>query len=192
MPEPTAADRKKKVPIALSIVASAAVLAIILTMLYVGSRLETIEDQLSFRPPQPGTAAQPAQPAASSIGPAVYVPAYSHIYSRGGEAFLLEVTLSVRNTDPERSIRVDRVRYFDTQGQMIREYAEAPITLGPLETVSYLVEKRDTEGGSGANFIVEWSADREVNPPIVEAVMIGVDRSHNLSFTSRGQPIARP
>ncbi len=51
--------------------------------------------------------------------------------------------------------------------------------------------KSDIEGGSGANFIIEWSADGEVNPPIAEAVMIGTDKNHQMSFTSRGEPIVR-
>jgi hypothetical protein len=184
-------DSRRKVPISVTVLATVAVVAIILAMVYVGSRLETIEDQLGFSPPQGKTAPDRA-PAATSTGHAVYVPAYSHIYSRGGEAFLLEITLSVRNTDPQRSIRIDRVRYYDTSGRPIRELTEAPLLLGPLQTASYLVEKRDVEGGSGANFIVDWSADDRVNPPILEAVMVGVDKTHNLSFTSRGEPIARP
>jgi hypothetical protein len=44
------------------------------------------------------------------------------------------------------------------------------------------VEKRDTAGGSGANFIVEWSVEDAVNVPIVETVMISVDKSHNLNL----------
>jgi hypothetical protein len=174
----------------LSILGAIGMVAIMVAMFYVGSRLETIEDQLRFRPPQPRPGGAPWVPT-TSTGRAVYVPAYSHIYSRGGQPFLLEVTLSVRNTDPELPIRIDRVRYHNTQGSLIRELGEAPLTLAPLQTASYLVEKRDIAGGSGANFIVEWSADEAVNPPIVETVMIGVDTSHNLSFTSRGQPIAR-
>jgi hypothetical protein len=190
MPD-SANDTRRKAPIALPIVAAVAVLAIILALVYVGSRLDTIEDQLSFSPPQAGPAPR-LDPEETVAGRSVYVPAYSHIYSRGGEAFLLEVTLSVRNTDPQRSIRVDRVRYFDTTGRQIREPAKDPIELGPLQSASYLVEKQDVKGGSGANFIVDWSAEDEVNPPIFEAVMVGVDKTHNLSFTSRGEPIARP
>jgi hypothetical protein len=183
-------EREARVPLAVSIFGAIAMVALVVAMFYLGSRLETIEDRLSFRPPQSLPNA-PASIPTTLTGRAVYVPAYSHIYSRGGQPFLLEVTLSVRNTDPELPIRIDRVRYHDTQGSLIRELGEAPLTLAPLQTASYLVEKRDIAGGSGANFIVEWSADEAVNPPIVETVMIGVDTSHNLSFTSRGQPIAR-
>jgi hypothetical protein len=189
MPD-TENQNPRKVPLSLTLLATVAVLAIILAMLYLGTKLDTIEDQLNFRPPQ-ATPAPAPDASAPAAGRAVYVPAYSHIYSRGGEAFLLEVTLSVRNTDPQRPIRVEQVRYFDTAGREIRTLTEAPILLRPLETISYLVQKRDVEGGSGANFIVRWSADGEVNPPIIEAVMIGVDKTHNLSFTSRGEPIRR-
>ena len=190
MSRQTGNEREPKVPVTWSILGAISVVAIIVVMSYVASRLETIEDQLRFRSPQSLPGAPDSVPA-TSTGRAVYVPAYSHIYSRGGQAFLLEVTLSVRNTDPELAIRIDRVRYYDTQGRLIRELGEAPLTLAPLQTASYLVEKQDIAGGSGASFIVEWSAEEAVNPPVIEAVMIGVAQTHNLSFTSRGQPIAR-
>ena len=108
----------------------------------------------------------------------------------GGQAFLLEVTLSVRNTDRDLPIRIDRVRYYDTQGRLIRELGETPHSRPPSDR--FLPSgKQDTAGGSGANFIVEWSAEHAVNVPIVETVMTGVDKGHNFSFTSRGQPIAK-
>lgn len=185
-----AGEQIKRAPLTLSILGAIAFAAIVLAMFYVGNRLETLEDRLRFQPVSPSSGQVAAVPSTSE-GRAVYVPAYSHIYSGGGQAYLLEVTLSVRNTDPELPIRIDRVRYYDTAGQQIRDFAETPVTLGPLQTAAFLVEKRDTEGGSGANFIVEWSAEESVNPPVIETVMVGVDKTHNLSFTSRGQPIAR-
>jgi hypothetical protein len=190
MPKQPGDKRETKVPFSLSIFGAIGMVALVVVIFYMGSRLETIEDRLSFRPPQ-SVAGAPASAPTTSTGRAVYVPAYSHIYSRGGQPLLLEVTLSVRNTDPELPVRIERVRYYDTQGRLIRELADAPLTLAPLQTASYLVEKRDIEGGSGANFIVEWSADEAVNPPIFEAVMIGVDNAQSVSFTSRAQPIAR-
>ena len=156
---------------------------------YIANQLETIEDKIAYKPPAAATEALPV--VYDGKRHAIYVPAYSHIYSRGGQAFMLEVTLSVRNTDPEHEIRIERVSYFDTKGDEIRSFDGAAIRLGPLETVSYLVEAGDIAGGSGANFIVEWAADGEVNAPIAEAVMTGIDGTHQLSFASRGKPIAR-
>jgi len=63
--------------------------------------------------------------------------------------------------------------------------------LNPLETKHLIIEKRNTAGGVGANFIVECQADAEVSGPIVEALM--VDAAHNLgvAFTSTGKVIKR-
>ena len=126
-----------------------------------------------------------------SAGQVVYVPAYSHIYHGNKEApLLLSVTLSLRNVDPENSLTVTKVNYYETQGRLIKNYLEKPLVLGPLGSERYVVPQRDTSGGSGANFIVEWQADQPINPPIIETVMIGTQSSLGISFTSRGQVLS--
>ncbi|GAB6095299.1 DUF3124 domain-containing protein [Desulfatiferula olefinivorans] len=123
-----------------------------------------------------------------SRGQKIYVPAYSHIYSGNTERpFLLAVTLSVRNVDPGRSITITVVDYYATQGMHLKHYLTGPKTLKPLESLRYVIPESDKSGGSGANFMVEWTSDRPVNPPIVEAVMIGAQSQQGISFTSRGQ-----
>ena len=123
-----------------------------------------------------------------SKGQIVYVPAYSHIYSGNREqAFLLTVTLSIRNVDLAHPIRVTKVDYYETQGRFLRKYLEKSVTLKPLESTRYIVPQKDETGGSGANFIVEWQSDEAVNPPIIESVMIGTQSQQGISFTSRGQ-----
>jgi hypothetical protein len=129
-------------------------------------------------------------PPGSSDGQTIYVPAYSHIYGGDRERpFLLAVTLSVRNTDPYHAIRITAVDYYETGGTLLKNYLSAPQTLKPLESVRYVVPEKDKAGGSGANFLVVWQSDRPVNPPIVEAIMIGTQSQQGLSFTSRGQVI---
>ncbi len=46
----------------------------------------------------------------------VYVPIYSHIFLGGNERFSLNfaVNLIVRNTDPDNSIQVTEVRYYNS------------------------------------------------------------------------------
>ena len=125
-----------------------------------------------------------------SKGQVVYVPIYSHIYSGDRKQPLyLAATLSVRNTDPDQSIKVLEVNYHDTEGKLLKPYIEAPLILKPLETVRYVVGYSDKAGGSGAKFIVKWSSDQEVNPPIIESIMIGTQNQLGISFTSRGQAI---
>ena len=120
----------------------------------------------------------------------LYVPVYFHIYAEGGEAYPLEVTLSIRNSDPKRGIRLTSVRYFDTKGKLVKSYLDTPLALAPLETVAFLVEKQDVRGGSGANFIISWGAEEPVYEPIVEAVMIGVSKDYSIPLMSPARPLA--
>jgi len=125
-----------------------------------------------------------------SQGQTIYVPAYSHIYVGDREhPFLLTVTLSLRNVDTKHKVTLTAVNYYDTQGRLLKKYLTQPRILGPLESTRYVVPQQDKSGGSGANFIVEWKSEQMVNPPIVEAVMIGAASQQGISFTSRGQAI---
>ncbi len=120
----------------------------------------------------------------------IYVPAYSHIYIGNDERpFLLTVTLSIRNVDPQKSMRVMTVDYYETQGKLLKKFLTAPVTLGPLESVRYIIPEKEKVGGSGANFIVKWESDALMNPPIVESIMIGAASGQGISFSSRGQVI---
>jgi hypothetical protein len=168
--------------------ATVAVMVLILALGFIGNQLYVIEEQLAENPLKADWEAVMLPADVVAKGRAMYVPAYSHIYARGAAVTRLAVTLSLRNTDPEHSIRIDRVRYFDGDGKPLRDLVEAPIVLGPMQTDSHLIEADKVRGGSGANFVVEWSAQETINPPIIEAVMIG---DGGLAFTSRGEPIER-
>ena len=125
-----------------------------------------------------------------SKGQTLYVPAYSHIYSGNRESpFLLTVTLSIRNIDPNHQIKITLVDYYETQGKLVKKHVNKPITLNPLESLRYVIAEKDKSGGSGANFIVEWQSDKSVNPPIVESIMIGTQSQQGVSFTSRGKEV---
>lgn len=125
-----------------------------------------------------------------SKGQTIYVPAYSHIYSGDRERpFLLTVTLSIRNVDPNHQIKITLVDYYQTQGKFLKNHLDKPVILNPLESTRYIIPESDKAGGSGANFIVEWTSDKLVNPPIVEAIMIGTQSQQGISFISRGRAI---
>ncbi len=121
-----------------------------------------------------------------SNGQTIYVPVYSHIYSGNNELpYLLAVTLSIRNTDPSHAIEIMTVDYYETQGKLLKKFITSPLKIPALGTTRFTIPEKDKTGGSGANFIVRWEADRPVNPPLVETIMIGP----RTSFTSRGQAI---
>ena len=125
-----------------------------------------------------------------SDGQTVYVPGYSHIYSGNKEyPILLAVTISIRNTDPVRSILVDSVDYYDSQGKVVKAYVTTPVAVGPMGSIRYVVPESDKAGGSGANFVVRWKSSKPVNPPIIESIMISTKMQQGISFTSRGHEI---
>lgn len=120
----------------------------------------------------------------------VYVPAYSHVYiGFKKHPFDLAVTLLIRNTDTKNSITITAVEYFDDHGKLAKRMINEPAKLGPMASTSFFIEESDTSGGIGANFIVRWTAEREVNTPIIESVMIGGKGGQGISFISPGQEI---
>ena len=125
-----------------------------------------------------------------STGQSVYVPIYSHIYS-GVKArpFDLAATLSIRNTNLKSSIELISVKYFDSEGKLVKDYLEKPIVIDAIATTRYIITEDDRAGGSGANFIVIWKSEQPVNPPVIEGVMIGTHSGQGISFVSRGQVI---
>ncbi|WP_414756697.1 DUF3124 domain-containing protein [Anabaena sp. CCY 9910] len=125
-----------------------------------------------------------------AMGQTIYVPVYSHIYHYNRqEVFNLAATLSIRNTDLSKPIIITSVRYYDSNGKLVKQYLERPIQVDALASTDFFINKSDTSGGLGANFIVEWIAATAVSEPIVEAIMIGTDFQQGISFTSPGKVI---
>ncbi len=123
-------------------------------------------------------------------GQTVYVPIYSHIYIWERSRTLdLTATLSVRNTDPKHSIILTAVDYYDNNGKLIRNYLAQPVELGSMVATDFLVNQNDTRGGAGASFVVEWVAQQQVTPPVIEAVMVNAGGNQGISFVSPGRVI---
>jgi len=138
--------------------------------------------------PEGTPVAADALPETAVAGQTVYVPVYSHIYSRGARlTFDLTVTLSIRNTDRQAEIFVTRVSYHDMNGRLVREYLDSPLRLSALASTDFVIEESDRTGGSAPSFIVEWIADRPVSEPIIQSLMIGTMSQQGISFVSNGR-----
>jgi hypothetical protein len=125
-----------------------------------------------------------------AMGQTIYVPIYSHIYHEDRQKILnLAATLSIRNTDLNKPIIITSVRYYDSNGKLIKQYLDRPIQLNAIASTDFFIDRADSSGGLGANFIVEWIAQTEVSEPIVEAVMIATESQQGVSFISPGKVI---
>ena len=171
----------------------------IIAAVYLDGRLDKIENRLVYAPPrsyQPPNLenyqTKNVAPDELPIRQHVYVPVYSHVYYGGGSPCLLETTLSVRNIDLDQSVYLKSVEYFDTQGELVKTYLDQLIRLAPLQTIEFLIERRDSSGGSGANFMVQWMSKTGVDKPLVEAVMVGTAGTQGVSFRERGVEVSPP
>ena len=173
------------------LVAPFAVFVVLLVgIIYLGDRLHSLEDNLKYVPFVQENILADSNSIHITDAQTVYVPVYSHVYSSGGSPQLLEATLSIRNSDPEKSIILLSAQYYDTQGKKLQNYLKGQLTLGPLQSTEILIEKQDTRGGSGANFIIEWRSDKPVYEPVIEAIMIGHEKN-GISFKSIGRPLMK-
>lgn len=125
----------------------------------------------------------------AAFGELVYVPIYSSIFQWGGDTHDLTATLSIHNVDLEDNIRLIKVNYYNTKGKLLRRYIKEPIVLTPLQTSQFIIKQMDKEGGTGANFVVQWVSESDATSPIVEAVMISTSNQQGLSFTTPGKVI---
>ena len=134
-------------------------------------------------------------PAGRSTGQVLYLPIYSHIWhgdvdSKGqATKTLMSVSVSIRNTDPAKSIRVLSAQYFDTDGKRLREYITTPRTIPRMGTIELFIPRSDDTGGSGANFVIAWKADAAVNAPIVEGLHVHLPSGRSIAFTTSARQI---
>jgi len=125
-----------------------------------------------------------------SHGQLVYVPVYSHVERTDGlPPFAFAVNVSVRNTDRNHPIAITSAKYYDSDGNLIREYLEEPRGMRPLGTTTLFVKQSDMSGGLGANFLIEWVAQQAVTEPVIEAVMIGQREVRMCAFRSPGRVV---
>ncbi len=161
------------------------IVPIVSMLLFVEFRFRSIESSIPYQTPSLRDEARmeidviPWQPV---DGQRLYVPAYSHVYHQKGDPYLLTVTLNIRNTDTDNEIVVTSVRYFDTAGKELRSMLDKPLKLSPLAATEFVIEREDYAGGSRASFIVEWQAGTQVNPPLVETIMIDTQKQQGISF----------
>jgi hypothetical protein len=130
-----------------------------------------------------------------SLGQLLYLPIYSHVWhgevDRGGQPTktLVSISVSIRNTDPVKSIRVSSAQYYDTDGKRLKQYVTSPKIIGPMGTYEIFVPRSDDTGGSGANFLISWKSDAPVSPPIVEGFHANIPLGRSIAFTTWARPI---
>ena len=140
--------------------------------------------------------AVPALGGELSKGQMLYLPIYSSIWhgdrsSDNGEPMksMLSALVSIRNTSLRTPVRLTSARYYSTGGKLLKEFIPSSRTIAPMETFELFIEKREMEGGSGANFVIQWESSVPVNSPVVEAVHINNQAGRPYSFITSARVI---
>jgi len=132
-----------------------------------------------------------------SKGQTLYLPIYSKIW-HGDQVVdgkypidnLLSALISIRNTSLKTPITITSARYYNTDGKLLKEYLTKPVVIGTMGTLELFVERKESDGGSGANFVIQWSSSAPTNPPIVEAVHADIRNGlRALVFVTTAKPI---
>jgi hypothetical protein len=132
-----------------------------------------------------------------SSGQTLYLPIYSKIW-HGDRVVqgtypidsLVSALISIRNTSLKTSIKIVSARYYSTEGKLLKEYLTKPESISPMGTLELFVERKESEGGSGANFIIQWEASTPTNPPIVEAIHADIrSGQQGIVFTTTARSI---
>lgn len=115
-----------------------------------------------------------------------YLSVYSQIYGETEKrTYDLTATISMRNTSHSDTVYINKAEYFDTKGHSKRVYIQKAIYIAPMETVEIVIDEKDQVGGTGANFIFDWSKEKHSHSPLFEGIMISAV-SRGLSFTTQG------
>jgi len=142
-----------------------------------------------------GTLAWGQATPARSLGQSLYLPIYSHVWhgdmDNKGQPMrtLVSVSVSIRNTDSAKSIRITSAQYYDTDGKRLKEYVTAPRVIRPMGTYELFVPRSDDSGGSGANFVIIWKADTPASLPIVEGFHANLPVGRSIAFTTSAKAL---
>jgi hypothetical protein len=131
-------------------------------------------------------------PGESATSGTVYLPVYSALYlgvTNRASTVALAANVSVRNVSASHPITLDWVRYYDSVGKQVRDYLDKASTLPPMGSVEFVIQRSDTTGGPGANFLIRWHAAAVVDEPLIEAIMLGQSGNAGISFSSRGRTL---
>lgn len=121
-------------------------------------------------------------------GQVLYVPIYSSIPDSKNKKFDLSAFIVIHNTDLKSPIKITKVLYFNNDGALVKEFVTSEQSLAPLGAVNFYIPQAD-QSGTGANFLIEWLADGQVNEPLIESVMVNIEGSRAVSFLSKGKVI---
>ena len=123
----------------------------------------------------------------------IYIPMYTEIYMEQDTWKLgLTPTISVRNTSLKDTIYIEEIDHYNSQGELVHQYHDNIVFLGPLQSIEYVVAERESESEAmiGGSFIIIWGANSSKVKPIFQGIMISSHGPQGISFLTEGVSIS--
>tara|TARA_R110002153_G_scaffold39181_2_gene112981 strand:- start:8298 stop:8819 length:522 start_codon:yes stop_codon:yes gene_type:complete len=126
----------------------------------------------------------------SLVSGSTYLSTYAEIYKYSEDEYeALTATISIRNINKQGRVFIQNIEYFNTHGVRIKSYIAQSIYIEPMETLEIVINQLDTEGGTGANFVFDWSIKPGTNDPLFEGVMVSNSGNQGFAFVTHGRKI---
>jgi len=124
-------------------------------------------------------------------GQLLYMPVYSNVpYQIDTVMFDMSAFVAVHNTDLTSKIYLTKVLYFNQDGKLVFDFLKGNnLHLEPLSTKDFYIPYED-KSGTGANFLIEWTADSLVNEPLIESVTLCLKPNNTVAILSQGKVIS--
>ena len=123
----------------------------------------------------------------------IYIPMYTEIYMEHDTWKLgLTPTISVRNTSLKDTVYIEEIDHYNSQGELVHQYHENILFLGPLQSIEYVVAERESEFEAmiGGSFIIIWGANSSKVKPIFQGIMVSSHGPQGISFLTEGVSIS--
>jgi hypothetical protein len=123
-------------------------------------------------------------------GQTLYVPVVSYLYlGKKASPYPLNVTLHVRNTDPQQAINLTGASYYDGRGRLVRNYLLESVRLGPRASLALPLDQPETSSFSDGPpcVVVTWTSPEPASAPVSQAVHVGSAGQQGISFVTNGR-----
>lgn len=123
-------------------------------------------------------------------GQLLYMPVYSNVpYQLDTMLFDMSAFVAIHNVDLQHPILLRNVLYFNQDGKLVDDFLnDQSIKIEPLATKDFYIPYED-KSGTGANFLIEWTADTLVCEPLVESITLSLKPNNTVAVISKGKVI---
>lgn len=121
-------------------------------------------------------------------GQLLYLPVYSNVpYQIDTTTFDMSAFVAIHNTDLSFPITLTKVLYFNKFGKLVTDYLNNKnYKIEPLATKDFYVPYED-QSGTGANFLIEWTADTIIYEPLIESITTCLKPNNTVAILSSGR-----